>query len=178
MTKTCKNCRHGKAYHSSGIGNCTHDVDDGTGDGQVLTCPCKKFEGEDETYNEVIHNFLEQELNKEYEKPQKGCGKVIYGDGKRWPLECNGKNLCLECENHSHQHKEASDDKGSDVSGKNTTSASGSFNLSEKITTLNTMHKWINAKDIKEFIRRLKFEFRELYHVNKEIDKLAGKELK
>ncbi|KKK66371.1 hypothetical protein LCGC14_2964800 [marine sediment metagenome] len=150
-------------------------------------------------------------LIRENEKPQKGCGK----EWKMWNPEteeydeygkCRTNILCPACENHSSQHKEASENKRSDVSnglGLNPGGASDSFtNLCEKIENLfiqgelrkcyeftlkahlNKIHKEFISK-IKEltktfgaFVVRTEREKLIYEQFLKEIDKLCGKELK
>jgi len=170
MTKTCKNCGHDERHHKKN--RFYPEVKEGEClalRGFKEACTCKKFEAEDETYNEVTHNFLEQELNKEFEKPQKGCSKKNHSPQEKNPGSAGRDSAEFK-------------DKGSDVSVGLNPMSSGSFNLSNKECSilinkidLNDKKRIFNLPigklvfqkgffkdDIKEFIRRLKEEIDEI----------------
>lgn len=191
MTKTCKNCGHDKKKHSFGPAvYCSGTL--------KLSCECKKFEAEDNSLLDNqkgsvkdfpnipkkavkgLINSLEDVKKGDYivmekGKPQKGCNVIC----SPLCLKHDIPNPCPACENHSpqslsHLIEDGITGKGPDAKLQTGISeTSGSYTLSDEIYKTGD-EDVVHIVDIKKFIRRLKFEFRELYHVNKKIDKLSG----
>lgn len=160
MTKICKTCGHDEKHHED-----WHGLKIKTWACMWTGCTCEKFK------SEASHKTKKKTLALGWEKPQKGCGKVLPG---MIDWKCGkGGRLCPSCENHSPQKLKVSvpsgsfpskaEDKGSDVN-LNKSKTLGSFNLSEERkelrkrlkdnqpVSIDLIFQYIKTQD-KEFIR-------------------------
>ena len=168
MSQTCKNCRHVKSSHGyTGYSDGSNDL----GKGICRTCegnedlenPCKKFEAEEDRKACIY------------------CGAIYPEFAEECPCGSNKfKKLQTAEKNHSPQMKES---RLSSRARRDATE--GDFNLSKfrqdrkySKPIYNTRYTYPEEKVI-ELIERLKKRMIEmkLNIVNKEIDKLAGKNL-
>ena len=165
MTKTCKNCGHGKSYHYNG--GCWKYL------AKIRRCPCKKFEAEDTAL--IVAKAIVGAG-----KPQKGCGKVSFKT-KNSPADVCGENsfICPACENHgpddlsrksgNPDKRQLPQDKGSGGKEKKVTPSydtpDSNFDLSEKKKLKKKILKFVNfPKDDNKILSDW-------------LDELAGEEL-
>ncbi|KKL77831.1 hypothetical protein LCGC14_2030930 [marine sediment metagenome] len=176
MTKTCKNCGHDEWEHTykAKWSRCMY------GNGKL--CKCKKFEAEKKKpFDDAVKIILGEE--------QKGCGKGYrYFNGANWQKNyCGIDGLCPKCKPQNHSQKHLGYYNHDSVIY--TTEKTGTFNLSDKIYDDFMTHPdaeqtySIDAKDVKEFIKRLKAKQFTMSDENygesqvialEDLDKLAG----